>query len=76
MGYTLVDHSDVVSLDLTPGFNGVGKDNCKTRRETFTFGDLGPRIIEIWRYYKFISSRCYHKTIFAYRAPSQGELMT
>ena len=27
-------------FDLTPGFNGLGKDNCKTRRETFKFGDL------------------------------------
>ena len=27
-------------LDLTPGFNGLGKDNCKTRRETFKFWDL------------------------------------
>ena len=27
-------------LDLTPGFNGLGKGNCKTRRETLTFGDL------------------------------------
>ena len=25
-------------LDLAPGFNGLGKDNCKTRRETFSFG--------------------------------------
>ena len=27
-------------IDLTPGFNGLGKDNCKTRRETFKFWDL------------------------------------
>ena len=26
-------------LDLTPGFIGLGKDNCKTRRETIKFGD-------------------------------------
>ena len=25
--------------DLTPGFNGLGKDNCKPRRETFEFRD-------------------------------------
>ena len=25
-------------LDLTPSFNGLGKDNCKTRRETLRFG--------------------------------------
>ena len=29
----IVDYSDVV--DLTPGFNGFGKDNCKKRRESF-----------------------------------------
>ena len=27
-------------VDLTPGFNGLGKYNCKTRRETYTFWDL------------------------------------
>ena len=27
-------------LNLTPGFNGPGKDNCKTRWETFEFRDL------------------------------------
>ena len=26
--------------DLTPGFDGLGKDNCKTRQETFKFWDL------------------------------------
>ena len=26
-------------LDLTQCFNGLGKDNCKTRRETFKFWD-------------------------------------
>ena len=25
---------------VTPGFNGLGKDNCKMRRETFSFWDL------------------------------------
>ena len=37
-------------LDLTPGFNALGKDNCKTRQETFEFGDLVRLVIEIWRY--------------------------
>ena len=27
-------------LDLTPGFNGLGKDNCKTRRQSSKFWDL------------------------------------
>ena len=30
----------VFILDLRPGFNGLSKDNCKTRQETFEF--------EIW----------------------------
>ena len=60
----MVDHSDVVGaspvgaapanyifkLDLTPGFNGLGKDNCKTRRETFKFWDLVRLIQEVLRY--------------------------
>ena len=60
VGNELVDHSDVVGalpvsaaqnyifiLDLTPGFNGLGKKNCKTRRESFQFGDLVCLILEI-----------------------------
>ena len=61
----IVDHSDVVGasptlyrrcsnyifiLDLTPGINRLGKDNCKTRRETLKFSDLARLILEIWRY--------------------------
>ena len=37
-------------LDLTPGFMGLGKDNCKTRREAFKFVDLVRLILEILRY--------------------------
>ena len=49
VGNKIVDHSDVVgaspvgvapttsSFSIT-GLNGLGKDNCKTRRETFEFG--------------------------------------
>ena len=33
-------------LDLTPGFNGLGKDNCKTRRETFKFVRIVASYIE------------------------------
>ena len=48
VGYKFVDQSEVVGamlvnhifiLDLTPGFSGLGKDNYKTRRETFKFLD-------------------------------------
>ena len=37
-------------LNLTPGFNGLGKDNCKTSRETLMFGDWVRLILENWRY--------------------------
>ena len=33
-------------LDLVPGFGGLSKDNCKTRRETFKFWDLVHMILE------------------------------
>ena len=35
-------------LYLTPGFNGLGKGNCKMKWETFEFGDLVQLILEIW----------------------------
>ena len=35
-------------LNLTPGFNGLGKDNCKTRQETFMFWDWMGLILENW----------------------------
>ena len=47
MGNRIVAHLDVVGAppvgafpDLTPGVNGLGNDNCKTRRETFKFWNL------------------------------------
>ena len=57
LGNRIVHHSDVVGaspvanyifiLDLTYGFIGLGKGNCKTRWETFKFGDLVCRILEV-----------------------------
>ena len=52
---TIVDHSDVVGAwstyifipDLTPGFNGLGKENCKTRREAIQFWDHVWIILEV-----------------------------
>ena len=35
--------------DLSCGLSGLGKDNCKTRREAFKFWIL-PLILEVWRY--------------------------
>ena len=37
-------------LYLTPGFNRLGKDKCKTRRESFKFLDLVRFILENLRY--------------------------
>ena len=48
VGNKIVDHSDVVlqqHLNFLPGFNGLDKDNCKTRREAFKFWYLA-----VWRY--------------------------
>ena len=60
IGNEIVDHSDVVGashcsnyifiLDLTPGFNGLRKGNCKTRRESFKFWDLVCLILDILRH--------------------------
>ena len=36
-------------IDLTPGFKGLGKDNRKTRRETFTSRELVRLLFETWR---------------------------
>ena len=37
-------------LDLTPGFIGMGNDNCKKRWESFKFCDLVQLILEILQY--------------------------
>ena len=37
-------------LDLTPGFKGLGKDDFKTRWESFKFWDLVRLILEFLRY--------------------------
>ena len=36
-------------LDLTPGVNGLGKDSCKTRRESIKFCNLVRLISDILR---------------------------
>ena len=63
VGNKVVDHSDVVGalsvgaapnyifiLDLTPGCNGLSKDNCKMKGETFKFWDLVHLILDAWWY--------------------------
>ena len=52
VGNKIVDHSDrrcsnyIFILNLTPGFNGLGKDKYKVRREAFKFWDLVRLILE------------------------------
>ena len=53
-------------LDLKPGFNGLGKGNNKTRRDTSKFWNLVSLILEVWSYIDYtclfpsgkISSTC------------------
>ena len=39
--------NDIFILDLTPGFNRLGKDNCKTDRETAKCWALVCLVLEI-----------------------------
>ena len=39
-----------IILRLTPGVNGLGKDNCKTRLETFKIGEIVRIMLDIWRH--------------------------
>ena len=74
VGSKIVDDSDVVGsiacrrcsnyifiLDLTPGFIGLGKDNCKSRRETVMFGELVCLILEILRYLLLFTKTSRHQ---------------
>ena len=46
VGNEMVDHSNYIfSIVITPGFNGLGKGNCKTRRETFKVLGFGASYI-------------------------------
>ena len=42
--------NSIFVLDLTPGFNRLRKDNCKTRRKIFKFRDLVHLILDISQY--------------------------
>ena len=62
MGNKIIDHSDEVGalltsnysfiLDLTPGFNWLGKCNCKTRWETFKLLGFGATYIKNFTLFK------------------------
>ena len=45
--------------DLTPGFNGLGRDNCKMRQESFKFCDLVHIILQILRYFFLAASTAF-----------------
>ena len=77
------DHSDVVEaspvgaapttsnyifiLYLTPGFNRLGKDNCKTRWETFKFGELVCLISRGLTIYRLLSARLQYPLLTHWR---------
>ena len=42
----------IFTLGLTHGFIGFGKDNLKTRQETFKYWGLVQVILQVWRYVK------------------------
>ena len=44
----------IVILDLNPGFNGLGKDDYKTRRESFKFWDYVRLLLDILRNMRFM----------------------
>ena len=49
VGSKIVDNSDVI-LDLTSGFNKLGRDTCKMRREILKCWDLMWLILEVLQY--------------------------
>ena len=66
LGYTVVGASAdrrrynyIFILYLTPGFNGLSKGNCKTRREAFKFWRLVRLIEEVWRYRIYVFHECF-----------------
>ena len=58
-------------LDLTPGFNRLGKDNYKMKRETFKFWDLVRLILETLRYL-FLFIKWDQLSIFILNGPLTG----
>ena len=44
--------------DLTPGFNGLDKDNCKTWREILKFWDLMRPLLGVCRWVIFANMSC------------------
>ena len=69
----IFDSNYIFTLDLTPGFIGLGKDNCKTIRETFKFGDLVRLILQILLYLQTTSLPTEYNIRSAYFVPIFGK---
>ena len=56
-------------LHLTPGFDRLRKDNCKTRRETFKFWNLVQLILEISWYIAHLVRICNqcHRLVYCFK---------
>ena len=86
VGNRIVDNLDVVGavpvgcsnyifiLDLTHAFNGLGKDNCKTRWETFKFWDLVWLILQVWQWASWVQLPCALWNKFSFKS-SQSFLL-
>ena len=58
-------------INSTPGFNIMGKGDCKTRPETFMFGDWVQLILENWRYLNF-HTLLHQKLLFVFSISSDA----
>ena len=61
-------------LNSTPGFNGLGRDNCKMRWETFKCLDLVWLILEVWWYSIFHFVIVIYSIISCYNRPCHKEV--
>ena len=48
--YIYIETCNISILDLIHDFNGLDKDNCETRQETFKIWDLERLILYSWQY--------------------------
>ena len=51
----------VFLIETAPWLQWIGQNNCKTKQETFKFGDLVQLILEVWWYMH--GSSCYTKVV-------------
>ena len=67
--------SSILILDLPPGFNGLGEGNCKTRQETFKFGDLVRLVLDVLLYF-FAIWLCAYTVCLGFRNFENGRSCT